>query len=128
MTCYKLECSHWLKLQHSDWRANLVKDFFLNRFSTNESNRNYNIHTGEQILYRSLFWINFPLMRALKFITGHLIYNLAYTYKFQLKTTHIWQSNRNDLTGIFYLQLKKLLMKLDMFLELVMEKILVSWR
>ena len=26
-------------------------------------------------------------MRALKFITGHVIYNLAYTYKFQLKTT-----------------------------------------
>ena len=25
MTCYKFECSHWLKLQHSDWRANLVK-------------------------------------------------------------------------------------------------------
>ena len=23
-----LECSHWFKLQHSDWRANLVKDFF----------------------------------------------------------------------------------------------------
>ena len=35
MTCYKFECSHWLKLQHSDWRANLVKDFFLNQFSTN---------------------------------------------------------------------------------------------
>ena len=28
-------------------------------------------------------------MRALKFITGHVIYNLAYTYKFQLKTTHV---------------------------------------
>ena len=27
MTCYKFECSHWLKLQHSEWRANLVKDF-----------------------------------------------------------------------------------------------------
>ena len=26
MTCF-VECSHWLKLQHSDWRANLVKDF-----------------------------------------------------------------------------------------------------
>ena len=26
-------------------------------------------------------------MRALKFITGHVIYNLAYTFKFQLKTT-----------------------------------------
>ena len=28
MTYYKFECSHWLKLQHSDWRANLVKDLF----------------------------------------------------------------------------------------------------
>ena len=27
MACYNFECSHWLKLQHSDWRANLVKDF-----------------------------------------------------------------------------------------------------
>ena len=26
-------------------------------------------------------------MRALKIITGHVIYNPAYTYKFQLKTT-----------------------------------------
>ena len=26
-------------------------------------------------------------MNALEFITGHVIYNLAYTYKFQLKTT-----------------------------------------
>ena len=26
-------------------------------------------------------------MRALEFITGHVIYNLDYTYKFQLKTT-----------------------------------------
>ena len=25
---YKFNSSHWLKLQHSDWRANLVKDFF----------------------------------------------------------------------------------------------------
>ena len=27
-------------------------------------------------------------MRALKFITGRVIYNPAYTYKFQLKTTN----------------------------------------
>ena len=31
--------------------------------------------------------INFPPMRAFEFITGHVIYNPAYTYKFQLKTT-----------------------------------------
>ena len=47
MTCYKFECSYWLKLQHSDWRANLVNDFFLQ--------------------------INFSPMRALKSITGHVI-------------------------------------------------------
>ena len=28
MNCYKFECSHWLKLQHSNWRANFVKDFY----------------------------------------------------------------------------------------------------
>ena len=28
MTCYKFEWSHWLKLQHSDWRANHVEEFF----------------------------------------------------------------------------------------------------
>ena len=27
-TCYKFKCTHWLKLQHSEWRANLVKKFF----------------------------------------------------------------------------------------------------
>ena len=27
-------------------------------------------------------------MRALQFITGHVIHKPAYTYKFQLKTTH----------------------------------------
>ena len=26
--CYKFECLHWLKLKGSDWRTNLVKDFF----------------------------------------------------------------------------------------------------
>ena len=33
-------------------------------------------------------------MRALEFITGHVIYNPAYTYKFQLKTT---QENEESL-------------------------------
>ena len=28
MTYYKFEYLNWLKLQHSDWRANFVKDFF----------------------------------------------------------------------------------------------------
>ena len=29
-------------------------------------------------------------MRALKLITGHVIHNPAYTYKFQLKTSAVW--------------------------------------
>ena len=37
---------------------------------------------------KGLFCKNkFPPMRALEFVTGHVIYNPAYTYKFQLKTT-----------------------------------------
>ena len=28
MTSYEFKCSHWLKLVLSDWRENLVKDFF----------------------------------------------------------------------------------------------------
>ena len=31
----------------------------------------------------------FPPMRALEYKTGHVIYNPAYAYKFQLKTTLI---------------------------------------
>ena len=59
MTCYNFECSHWSwNYIISDWRANLVKDFF--RYQANESTR---------------------------IITGHVIYKLAYTYKFQLKIT-----------------------------------------
>ena len=49
---YKFKSSHWLKLQHSDWRANLVKDFLLQ--------------------------INFPPMRALAFITDYVIFKLPY--------------------------------------------------
>ena len=36
---------------------------------------------------KGFFEINFPPNRAITFIAGHVIYNLAYTYKFQLKTT-----------------------------------------
>ena len=49
---YKFKSSHWLKLQHSDWRANLVKDFFLQ--------------------------MNFPPMRALGFFTGNVTFKLRY--------------------------------------------------
>ena len=64
MSCYKLECSHWLKLQNSEWRANLLR-----------------------ILKN-------PPMRVLEITTGHVIYNQAYKYKFQLKTTLIDTQNR----------------------------------
>ena len=49
---YKFKSSHWLKLQHSGWRANLVKDFFLQ--------------------------MNFPPMGALEFIRNHMIFKLRY--------------------------------------------------
>ena len=49
---YKFKSSHWLKLQHSDWRANLVKDFFLQ--------------------------MNFPPMRAIEFIRDHMTFKLRY--------------------------------------------------
>ena len=49
---YKFKSSHWLKLQHSDWRANLVKDFFLQ--------------------------MNFPPMRPLEFIRDHMTFKLRY--------------------------------------------------
>ena len=37
--------------------------------------------------------LQFQPMRALEFITGHVIYNLADTYKFQLKTTKALNMN-----------------------------------
>ena len=40
-------------------------------------------------------------MRALEFITGHVIYNPAYTYKFQLKTTKILETlTTNEATSL----------------------------
>ena len=38
-------------------------------------------------------------MRALEFITGNVIYNPTYTYKFQLKTTQV-TTNGTDLRGM----------------------------
>ena len=43
--------------------------------------------TGEQILYRIFLQINFPPMRALEFITGHVISKLRYSQIYQLKIT-----------------------------------------
>ena len=48
--------------------------------------------------------MNFPPMRALEFITGYVIYNPAYTYRFQLKTTIVlvllyW--DKTDKLGVF---------------------------
>ena len=52
MIPYKFKSSHWLKLQHSDWRANLVMDFSLQ--------------------------MNIPPMRALEFIRDHMTFKLRY--------------------------------------------------
>ena len=38
---------------------------------------------------KGFFKINFPPMWALEIITGHVIYNPAYKYKFQLETTKV---------------------------------------
>ena len=60
MTCYKFEYSHWWKIY---LKKNPLHDLLSSLYaviSTNESTQ---------------------------IITGHVIYNPAYTYKFQLKTT-----------------------------------------
>ena len=46
-------------------------------------------------------------MRALEFITGHVIYNPAYTYKFQLKTTDAFLDccQNEALVSNFYLEI-----------------------
>ena len=41
-------------------------------------------------------------MRALEFITGHVIYNPAYTYKFQLKTTMFRQASSKVYKNRFF--------------------------
>ena len=55
MTCNKFECSHWLKLQDSDWRPNLVKYFFFNEFATNESTH---IITGQHVIHNLAYTSN----------------------------------------------------------------------
>ena len=60
MTCYKFKCSHWWKIY---LKKNPLQDLL--------SSLNVVVSTNQ----------------STEFITGHVIYNLAYTYKFQLKTT-----------------------------------------
>ena len=62
--------SYLLKLKHSDWKTNLVKDFFCkNKFSSNDST---------QIL------------------TRHVIFKLCYNQIWQLKTTSIVKGPRKS--------------------------------
>ena len=61
MTCYNFEYSHWWKIYSKN---NLLQDLL--------SSLNAVISTNE----------------STQFLTGHVIYNPAYTYKFQLKTTN----------------------------------------
>ena len=63
MTCYKFECSHW-------WKIYLKK----NPLQDLPSSLNAVISNNE----------------STEFITGHVSYNPAYTYKFQLKTTNVY--------------------------------------
>ena len=41
-------------------------------------------------------------MRALEFIAGHVIYNPAYTYKLQLKTTIEYGQTRDNLIAFYF--------------------------
>ena len=61
MTCYNFECYHWWKIYFE--KKNPLQDLL--------SSLNAEISTNE----------------STEFIIGHVIYNPAYTYKFQLKTT-----------------------------------------
>ena len=67
MTCYKFECSHW-------WKIYLLKK---NPLQDLLSSLNAVISTNENT----------------RILTGHVIYNPAQTYKFQLKTTMFFLFN-----------------------------------
>ena len=54
-------------------------------------------------------------MRALKFITGHVIYNPAYTFKFQLKTTG--DQLKHSLKYYLFLVTNDIRMSIDMNLH-----------
>ena len=73
MTWYKFEWSHWWK---SYFKKNPLQDLL--------SSLNDVISTNE----------------STEFITGHVIYNPAYTYKFQLKTTMDYLSKLIEVTQI----------------------------
>ena len=51
-------------------------------------------------------------MRALEIITGHVIYNPAYTYKFQLKTTFLL-----EIVIVFVLCIVFLVNMVDKYIE-----------
>ena len=59
---YNFECSHWWKIYIKKNPLQDLPSSLIAVISTNESTR---------------------------IITGHVIYNPAYTYKFQLKTTYV---------------------------------------
>ena len=42
--------------------------------------------------------MNFPIMRALEFITSHMVYNLAYTWILQTTTTYDYILEKRDET------------------------------
>ena len=78
MTCYKFECSHWWKIY---LKKNPLQDLL--------SGLNAAISTKE----------------STRIITGHVIYNPAYTYNFQLKTTQVMYA-ANDVFAIMAICLK----------------------
>ena len=77
MTCYEFECSHW-------WAIHSKKSFTLFALQSECCIFNYWEHSN--ILF-TLNCTTHSSVLLLLFITSHVIYNLSYTYKFQLKTT-----------------------------------------
>ena len=59
------------------------------------------MQTGQQILQGIFLQINFPSMRVLELITGHVIFKLRYNQIYQLKTTKDWFVGHSWAAGIF---------------------------
>ena len=78
----------WIVYKHGGFQLELVSiSQVINHMTGYKSaliGWNYSIQTGEQILYMIFFLqTNFPPMKALKFIIGHAIYHLAFTYNWK---------------------------------------------
>ena len=67
-------------------------------------------------------------MRALEIITGHVIYNPAYTYKFQLKTTYYSIALRHRIIDSVYKTKLKHYVSVEEFLATVSKALFLRVR